>query len=71
MPNTDQNAFKNAQNQIKKAYDLYDSGKKNFEVISQPKRIIEVNVPVKMDNGETKIFTAFRSQHNNSRGPFK
>ncbi len=67
-------AFKNAQKQIKTACDLYDEcrlNSNNYEIISNPKRIIEVNIPVKMDDGSIKTFVWFRSQHNDSRGPFK
>ena len=74
MQDTAQSAFENAQNQIKKACDLYDRCEidgNNYEVISNPKRIIEVNIPVKMDSGKTKVFTGFRAQHNDARGPFK
>ncbi len=34
-------------------------------------RAIEVDVPIRMDNGDIKSFKGFRVQHNNSRGPFK
>jgi len=74
MQDTAQNAFKHAQNQIKKACNLYDKCEidgNNYEVISKPKRILEVNIPVKMDNGKTKVFQWFRCQHNDARGPFK
>ncbi len=67
-------AFKNAQKQLKKACDLFDECENNhnkFTIISNPKRIIEVAIPVKMDNWEVKIFTWFRAQHNDARGPFK
>jgi len=40
-------------------------------VLRTPKRHVSVNFPVKMDNGEVKIFTGYRVQHNNSRGPYK
>ena len=36
-----------------------------------PKRILEINIPVKMDNGLVKVFTWYRSQHNDVRWPFK
>jgi len=39
--------------------------------LSAPKRIVEVNFPVKMDNGSVQIFKGFRVQHSNARGPFK
>jgi len=42
-----------------------------LEVLKKPKRVIEVNIPVKMDNGNTKVFTGYRVQHNDARGPFK
>lgn len=69
-----QDAFENAQQQIRQACDLYwecriDHNK--YEMISVPKRILEVNIPVMMDNGSIKIFQGFRSQHNDSRWPFK
>ncbi len=36
-----------------------------------PKRVISVSVPVKMDDGTTKVFPAYRVQHHLSRGPVK
>lgn len=40
-------------------------------ILSQPKNEIIVNFPVKMDNGEVRIFKGYRVQHNNILGPFK
>jgi len=34
-------------------------------------RELTVNFPVKMDNGTVKLFTGFRIQHNDTRGPAK
>lgn len=34
-------------------------------------RVLEVDVPVKMDSGKISIFKGYRVQHNNNRGPFK
>lgn len=67
-------AFINAQKQIRTACDLHDECRldtNNYEVLSYPKRIIEVNIPVRMDSWVIKTFVWFRSQHNDSRGPFK
>ncbi|HNT95728.1 MAG TPA: Glu/Leu/Phe/Val dehydrogenase [Thermotogota bacterium] len=41
------------------------------EVLSQPKRELTVNFPVKMDDGSIKVFTGHRVQHNVARGPAK
>src|SRR4051794_30610047 len=40
-------------------------------ILSQPKNEIIVNFPVKMDNGEIRLFKGYRIQHNNLLGPFK
>jgi len=39
--------------------------------LSSPKRVLTVSCPVKMDNGSIQVFTGYRVQHNNARGPFK
>ena len=40
-------------------------------VLSSPKRVLAVSCPVKMDDGHIQVFTGYRAQHNNARGPFK
>ena len=67
-------AFKNARAQIRHACDLYtecriDTNK--YELISHPRRIIEINIPVRMDDWNIKTFVWFRAQHNDARWPFK
>lgn len=69
--NTNISAFENAQKQIKKTFDLYNIDNKYLDIVSNPKRVLDVSIPVKMDNGEIKVFQGYRSQHNDSRGPFK
>lgn len=62
------------QNSIKQVTDAADALGLSAEImkrISTPERVIEVHFPVKMDSGEIKSFTGFRSQHNNARGPYK
>jgi glutamate dehydrogenase (NAD(P)+) len=39
--------------------------------LSSPKRVLTVSCPVRMDDGRIQVFTGFRCQHNNARGPFK
>ncbi|MFB0508019.1 MAG: Glu/Leu/Phe/Val dehydrogenase [Thermodesulfobacteriota bacterium] len=39
--------------------------------LQNAKRVLIVTFPVKMDNEELKIFTGYRIQHNNTRGPTK
>jgi len=40
-------------------------------ILREPMREFQVSIPVKMDDGQTKVFKGFRVQHNNARGPFK
>jgi len=41
------------------------------DVLSMPDRELTVNVPVLMDDGNVKVFTGHRVQHNTLRGPSK
>ncbi|NRH20840.1 Glu/Leu/Phe/Val dehydrogenase [Candidatus Gracilibacteria bacterium] len=66
------NPFLSAQSQMQTAYAFlagrYDE---QFPKILNPERIIEVNIPVKMDSGEIRNFVGYRAQHNAARGPYK
>ena len=39
--------------------------------LRNPKRILTVSVPIRMDDGREEVFTGYRVQHNLSRGPGK
>ena len=40
-------------------------------VVRTAEREIQVQIPVKLRDGETHVFTGFRVQHNSARGPYK
>ena len=63
--------FENTLAQIKKAADLMQLDQDIQEILSHPQRIIEVSVPMRMDDGKMKVFKGFRVQHNNAAGPYK
>jgi len=42
-----------------------------LKILEKPMRVLKVSIPIKMDNGRTKVFTGFRCQYNNSKGPTK
>lgn len=44
---------------------------KAIELLNTPNIVHEAQISVQMDDGSTKQFQAFRSQHNNARGPYK
>ncbi|SFL14698.1 glutamate dehydrogenase (NAD(P)+) [Halogranum rubrum] len=39
--------------------------------LRRPKRVHRVSVPLVRDDGEVDLFTGYRSQHDDARGPFK
>ena len=72
------NPFLNAQEQLRQAASLLEpqyGDKKVFRAVIQtlmtPQNLVQVELSIKMDNGKTQKFKAFRSQHNDARGPFK
>ncbi|MBN6187599.1 Glu/Leu/Phe/Val dehydrogenase [Aneurinibacillus sp. BA2021] len=42
-----------------------------YNFLKEPMRVLEVNIPVKMDDGTTRIFKGYRAQHNDAMGPTK
>lgn len=42
-----------------------------IKYLREPRRVLEVAVPVKMDSGDIDIFKGYRVQHNTNRGPAK
>ncbi len=66
-----QNPFENALTQLEKAAKIMNLDKNIYEILKQPDRVLLVSIPVKMDSGELKVFTGFRSQYNNALGPYK
>lgn len=65
------NPFLNAQAQVKNACDKLGIDSAVYEILKQPQKVLEVSIPVKMDDGSVKVFTGYRSQHNDAVGPTK
>ncbi|MBS5787064.1 MAG: Glu/Leu/Phe/Val dehydrogenase [Clostridioides difficile] len=71
MSGKDLNVFEMAQSQVKNACEKLGLDPKIYEVLKNPMRVLEVNFPVKMDDGTIETITGYRSQHNNACGPYK
>lgn len=65
------NPFEIARKQVKTACDRLKTDPAVYEILKSPTRVLEVNFPVKLDDGTVKAFTGYRSQHNNAVGPYK
>lgn len=65
------NPWQRAQFQLHSAISKTKIDKLLALELEQPDRVVEVSVPLRMDNGIVKVFHGFRVQHNNVRGPYK
>ncbi|MFQ5616351.1 MAG: Glu/Leu/Phe/Val dehydrogenase [Anaerolineales bacterium] len=65
------NPFAVAQAQLDESAKILELDPATHELLRWPLRELHVTLPVKMDDGSTKIFHGFRVQYNDSRGPTK
>ena len=67
----DENPLHIAQRQIDRASDFLQLSKSSRQLLRNPLREFHFLLSVKMDNGSNEIFSAFRIQWNDARGPGK
>lgn len=65
------NPFEEMKKMVDKAGKTLGLEQGLIEVLKSPKRELTVNFPVRMDDGKIKVFTGYRVQHNEARGPYK
>ncbi len=65
------NPFEVAQAQLDEAAQLLNLETATHELLRRPLRELHVSLPVKMDDGSTRVFQGFRVQYNDARGPTK
>ena len=65
------NLFKITQNQLDEAVEKLGLNRAAHELLRWPQREFKFTLPVKMDDGTTKIFHGFRIQYNSALGPTK
>ena len=65
------NIFEMAQIPLNKAIETMELDAGAAAISAVPERTLEVSIPVKMDDGTTKVFTGYRSQHSTILGPAK
>ncbi len=71
MQNPAYNPYITAQTQFDKVADIINLDQATRDLLRQPSREYHFTIPVKMDDGTTKIFNGYRVQHNDARGPAK
>src|SRR5213594_2140446 len=65
------NPFEIAKQQFNRAADYLELEESLRNVLRNAKRQLIVSIPVRMDNGENRVFEGYRVQHNIARGPAK
>lgn len=72
MANTENlNVFLSTQVVIEQALKRLGYSDEMFDLLREPLRLLTVRIPVRMDDGNTKVFTGYRAQHNDAVGPTK
>ncbi len=64
------NPFKISQAQLDRAAEIMNLDETAHKILREPQRTLTINIPVKTD-GSTKVYTGFRVQYNDARGPGK
>ncbi|MGP6207238.1 Glu/Leu/Phe/Val family dehydrogenase [Cuniculiplasma sp. SKW3] len=67
----DLDPFDIAVKQLEKAAKVMKLDQQALEILKTPQQILQVSLPVRMDDGKVKVFTGFRVHYNNARGPVK
>ena len=65
------NAYKMAQEQFEKVAEQLELDQTTRNLLRVPMREYHFLIPVRMDDGNIKIFKGFRIQHNDAKGPCK
>ncbi len=65
------NPFEMAQKQFDTVADLLELDQPTRDLLRQPLREYHFSIPVRMDDGNVRVFRGFRCQHNDARGPCK
>jgi glutamate dehydrogenase (NADP+) len=65
------NIFDDAIRRLDKAFTYAEIDAEAVERLKHPRAIVQVAVPVRMDDGSLRVFEGYRVRHDDSRGPGK
>src|SRR5438477_403584 len=63
--------YETVNHQFDRAADLLELPAPERIILKRPMREVKVELPLKMDNGNWRVFNGYRVQHDNARGPCK
>ncbi len=65
------NVFADAVKRLDRAAEYADLDSETLERLKHAKCVVEVSIPVRMDDGTLQVFTGYRVRHDDTRGPAK
>jgi glutamate dehydrogenase (NAD(P)+) len=63
--------YEEAKKQLRATIEILGLSEDVYEALAVPERVVQVKIPVRMDDGSVKVFIGWRSQHNSALGPYK
>jgi glutamate dehydrogenase (NAD(P)+) len=66
-----ESALDTARGQLRRAVEQLGLSENEWQTLSTPRRILEVAVPLRRDNGNVDMYKGFRVQYSTTRGPSK
>ena len=67
----DRDIYGDAIQRLDRAFEYADIDEEAVERLKHPKQVLEVSIPVRMDDGSLRVFTGYRVRHDDTRGPTK
>lgn len=71
QPPLSEDVLASTQQVIREALVRLGYGESYYELLKEPMRLLTVRIPVRMDDGQVKVFTGYRAQHTDAVGPTK
>ncbi|PYI50085.1 glutamate dehydrogenase [Paenibacillus flagellatus] len=71
QPPLSEGVLESTQKVVHEALERLGYGEGYFELLKEPLRLLTVRIPVRMDDGQVKVFTGYRAQHTDAVGPTK
>jgi glutamate dehydrogenase/leucine dehydrogenase len=67
----EESVAKKARKQLYKAAKEIQLDSDLLRIMEKPMRILKVSIPIRLDSGQVRVFTGYRCQYNNAKGPAK
>ncbi|MCH5373980.1 MAG: Glu/Leu/Phe/Val dehydrogenase, partial [Planctomycetes bacterium] len=70
-PKHESDVFHDAIKRLDAAFEHSSIDEEALQKLKHPRQVLEVSIPVRMDDGSLRIFTGYRVRHDDTRGPTK